>query len=343
MHVLTLPLAWLVPPEAVLAHTVSGAVPPAPWAAPMRAPGADRTLAFAGSDVVIAGLIVAAGLAYALGARRLALRRERGAPARTDNAPRTRRDEPRASLRRGARDTAWFAGGLAVLAGTLLGPLDAWSARSFAAHMLQHELLMLVAAPMLVLGRPLGRFAWLWPRLSRRGLRRGLARTRGLIGWNLFTSPAGACAIQAVALFAWHVPAWFRAATTNDGLHILQHAAFLAAALCFWWTVLRPGPPRRVAPPALAALFVTTLTTGALGALLTFTTRIWYAVPGFDPPWGMSLVDDQQLGGLLMWVPGGLVYLAVAVLVGARMLVPARAASLEVARPHATADRGAPS
>jgi cytochrome c oxidase assembly factor CtaG len=287
--------ALLVAPGLACAHGVRGV------AIDGALPAVD------GWSLSIVVLIAASGLAYALGAHRLALHR---ACLRGPEAPR----------RHHFLEGLWFAGGLFVMAAALLGPLEDWTDRSFAAHMLQHELLMLVAAPMLVVGRPLARFAWSFPAASRRHMRQRLARLRAAIGWRVFTSAAGACAVQAVGLFAWHVPAWFRAATVNPGLHALQHSTFVVTALCFWWTVLRPGPPRRVAAPALASLFVTTLATGALGALLTFTTHLWYALPGFAPPWGMSLVDDQQLGGLLMWVPGGAVYLVAGLVVLVRTL-----------------------
>ena len=281
-------------------------------------------------SLCIVALIAASALAYALGAQRLALHRAwlRG---------------PEASRRDHFLQGLWFAGGLFVMAAALLGPLEDWTDRSFAAHMLQHELLMLVAAPMLVLGRPLARFAWSFPAAARRHMRARLAGLRVAIGWRVFTSTAGACAIQTVGLFAWHVPAWFRAATVHPGLHALQHSTFVVTALCFWWTVLRPGPPRRVAAPALASLFITTLTTGALGALLTFTTHVWYALPGFAPPWGMTLVDDQQLGGLLMWVPGGAVYLVAGLVVLVRTLrnpTSRSRASVARATPATDADAG---
>lgn len=252
-------------------------------------------------DTLVAALIAAAAIAYAVGAHRLAVRRAwRPGPI--------------------AGQGVAFAAGLYVLATTLLGPLDAWTERSFALHMAQHELLMLVAAPLLVLGRPLARLAFLLPRGRRRGLRRLADVLRTVLGWRYLTSTAGSCAVQTVALFAWHVPAWFRLAATHPGVHALQHATFLATALAFWWAVLHPGRRRARAPAAIAALFFTTITTGALGALLTFATRPWYVLPGMTPPWGMSLVDDQALAGLLMWVPGGTVYVVVALVLLADLL-----------------------
>jgi cytochrome c oxidase assembly factor CtaG len=113
-----------------------------------------------------------------------------------------------------------------------------------------------------------------------------------------------------LALWAWHVPALFDAALRSPAMHILQHASFLASALLFWWAALggAPAPARRGV--AMVLLFTTMLHTGALGALLALAPAPWYphyvdsAAAGLDP------LEDQQLGGLVMWVPGGLAYLA---------------------------------
>ena len=255
-------------------------------------------------ELFVVAALLAAAAGYARGAQRLAHRRA-GHPARA------------------SRDGIWFAAGLGVIAVTLLGPLDGWSEDSFAVHMVQHELIVLVAAPLLVRGRPLAHWAWGLSRAARMSLH-GMVRRRPLvIAWSALTGTAGACALHTAALWAWHVPAWFRAALTHPALHIAQHATFLAAALCFWWSVLRPAPVRQAAARGVATLFVTTLTTGALGALLTFAATPWFAVPGQVPPVGLSLLEDQQLGGLIMWIPGGTVYVAAALALGARALTAA--------------------
>ena len=255
-----------------------------------------------GFELVVVALLIAAALAYGVGAHRLAVRRG-----------------VRANGQR--RDLACFAAGLAVLAGTLLGPLDAAAGRSFALHMVQHEALMLLAAPLLVLGRPLAHWSWAVPRPRRHALRRVATRARALGVWRACTGVTGASVLQALALWAWHLPAWFDAALAHAGVHVLQHLTFLAAALCFWWSVLRPGPARVTAPPAIAALFVTTIATGALGALLTFASTPWYAGAA-PPPWQLSALEDQQLGGLIMWIPGGTAYMIVALLLAGRVLRP---------------------
>lgn len=207
-----------------------------------------------------------------------------------------------------------FAFGWIALAAAVLGPLELLARRNFALHMLQHELLMVVAAPLLVLGRPLGAWSWTFPLGGRRRIGRLLKAAWWSAAWRFITAPLCAWMLHAIALWAWHVPAFFRAATSDELLHAVQHASFLASALLFWWAVLgkaatRPGP-------ALLMLFTTMVHTGALGALLVFSPRSWYGP--------IDALADQQLGGLIMWIPGGTVYLLAALAVGYRLLLPER-------------------
>ena len=222
------------------------------------------------------------------------------------------------------REAGAFAAGWLLLAFALLGPLDAWSARSFAVHMTQHEALMLIAAPLLVRGRPLAVWSWALSAGVRVATHRLLTRSAWRYVWRTFTRPLGATALQLGVLFAWHLPAWFDRAVTHPGMHALQHASFLAAALCFWWAV-RAGAAARSASRAasgiaVACVFVTMLATGALGALLTFAPVPWYRAYVDGAAWGLSALEDQQLGGLLMWVPGGLAYLFAGLFHAARIV-----------------------
>jgi putative membrane protein len=145
--------------------------------------------------------------------------------------------------------------------------------------------------------------------------------------WTTLTDPLVAWALHALALWAWHIPGAFDAALENEGLHILQHVSFLGTALFFWWSVLGHDPRGRYGPGhSAASLFVTMMHTGALGALLSLAPNPWYApyvattlALGLDP------AQDQQLGGLVMWVPAGLVYVVAALWVLGRMLTRARA------------------
>jgi len=182
--------------------------------------------------------------------------------------------------------------------------------------MVQHETLMLVAAPLLVTGRALPTFLWALPHDAR--LRAGhVTRSGWLRGpWSLLTSPLSAWLLHAAALWLWHVPALFNAAVTRAAVHDWQHTTFLVTALIFWHSLLRKGV-RGSRGMALLYLFTTTIHTGVLGALLTFAPYPLYATldPGLRDPSGLSALEDQQLGGLIMWVPGSIVYVAAALLI----------------------------
>jgi putative membrane protein len=192
--------------------------------------------------------------------------------------------------------------------------------------MLQHELLMMVAAPLLVLGRPLA--AWTWAlRPDWRRRMAGVIRWRWLaFAWSALTRPVCAWALHAVALWAWHIPPFFEAALHNEGLHILQHASFFVTALLFWWAVLGSDARSKTSAFAMVYLFTTMMHTSALGALLSLAPTPWYApyVP-LTAALGLDPVDDQQLGGLIMWVPAALAYVVAALAVIGRMLGRARA------------------
>nr|WP_179283283.1 cytochrome c oxidase assembly protein [Bordetella genomosp. 9] len=203
-----------------------------------------------------------------------------------------------------------FLGGWLALCVALVSPLDTLSSLMFSAHMVQHEMLMIVAAPLLVIGRPLAVWLWAFPHAWRRPVAHAW-RWRPLLSvWHLLTGALVAWLLHAAALWLWHVPRFFQAALADPTIHAWQHASFLASALLFWWPIF--GMPRRAAPGgyAMLALFTTMVHTGALGALLTLAPGLWY--PAYIEPaaaLGIDPLRDQQLGGLVMWVPGGLAYL----------------------------------
>ncbi|HVI26245.1 MAG TPA: cytochrome c oxidase assembly protein [Xanthomonadaceae bacterium] len=213
----------------------------------------------------------------------------------------------------------WFLAGWAVLAGALVSPLHAAGERSFAAHMLEHELLMLVAAPLLVLARPLGVALWAFPSRGRQAL---AAFGRGIApGWRRLTAPVVATLLQAAALWLWHAPRLFDLALAHDGWHIVQHLCFLATALLFWWAMVC-GHGRHRVGLAVGCLFFTATVSGALGALMALSSSPWYAgyaASGLDA-FGLTPAEDQQLAGLLMWVPGGLVHAGAGLLLLGRWL-----------------------
>jgi putative membrane protein len=197
--------------------------------------------------------------------------------------------------------------------------------------MVQHELLMALAAPLLVLGRPLEAWTWALPLATRRSLA-WLAHHPALLGsWRALTEPLGAWTLHALALWIWHVPALFQHALENEGVHVLQHVSFFVSALFFWWSIL--GRPAHRNGTAIASLFTTMLHTGALGALLTFAPRVWYPDYGAAAAaFGLTPLEDQQLGGLVMWVPAGAAYVVAALAIVAGWLAPAGLRGARAAR-----------
>jgi putative membrane protein len=216
-----------------------------------------------------------------------------------------------------------FATGWLTLVLALLSPLEALGGRLFSAHMVQHELLMVVAAPLLVMGRPLAAWTWAFepPVRSALGRTARIGPVQSL--WGFFTDPVAAWGLHGIALWTWHVPGFFSAALTHEGIHIAQHATFLGTALFFWWAALGHDPRRSQATgQAVALLFTTMLHTAALGALLSLAPTPWYApYIATSTALGIDPVDDQQLGGLVMWVPSGLAYVVAALVLLGRLLM----------------------
>lgn len=279
--------------------------------------GADQFLAWSFDPLVVPLLLLSAVL-YALGAARLLRRSQRARPIWRWRV-------------------AAFTLGWSMLIVALVSPLDGLSAALFSAHMVQHELLMIVVAPLLVLGRPLAVWLWAFTPRGRAALGRVLHTPWLRWLWHWLTLPLTAWLLHALALWTWHVPRLFETALAHPWMHGLQHTSFLASALLFWTTVLdrRPADPAHAGSgTAMLSLFTTMAHTTALGALLTLAPGLWYpfyALPtaalGFDP------LQDQQLGGLVMWVPGGVAYLAGGLVVAARWLQPRLASSEKEAVP----------
>jgi len=216
-----------------------------------------------------------------------------------------------------------FAIGWLTLAVVLLSPFDTLADGSFALHMVQHEALIVVAAPLLALSRPLEAWAWGLPPRAARALAIAVRAAAMRRFWSSLTDPVHAWCLHALALWVWHIPSLFEAALAHESLHVLQHASFLGTALAFWWAL----SPRNGAAPdatAIACLFTTMLHTSALGALLTISPSAWYGYKG-PATLGLSALEDQQLGGLVMWVPGSLPYLVAGLAVVRAWLSPKRA------------------
>lgn len=178
--------------------------------------------------------------------------------------------------------------------------------------MIEHELVMAVAAPLLVLARPLPVFLWAFPALGRRRVGRFVHRAGRSLGWRTLTEPMVATVLHGLAIWGWHAPGLFQAALKVEGVHWLQHFTFLATALLFWWSLLHRQPRQRGA--AIGHLFATSLHTGLLGVLLLVSPRLWFPSQALGAvAWRLTPMEDQQLAGLIMWVPAGLVYAGAAI------------------------------
>jgi cytochrome c oxidase assembly factor CtaG len=215
-----------------------------------------------------------------------------------------------------------FAAGWLTLTAAAVSPLHEAGESSFTLHMLEHELLMLVAAPLLVLSRPLETMLWAWPSQARKVIGRWTLSSIVQGGWSVLSGAVFATVLQAAALWLWHGPILFELALAQDGWHIAQHLSFLISALLFWSALFynKHAPGGRGL--AVLCLFATSVISGALGALMAFSQSPWYpryAALGLAP-FGLTPVEDQQLAGLLMWIPGGLVHAVAALVLLAALL-----------------------
>jgi putative membrane protein len=203
-----------------------------------------------------------------------------------------------------------FTAGWLTMAAALVSPI-AWLSRIlFSVHMTQHTLLMLVAAPLLTFGHPL--LAWMWAfRPNCRGaLARGFRGRRMVSAWRRMTAPLPVFLIQAVALWVWHIPSWYEAALRNDAIHAVQHVCLVVAGSLFWWAMVHGRYGRSGYGLSVLYVFLTAVHSSALGALLTVAPSVWYSDYGRQGvTWGVDALADQQLAGLLMWVPAGVIFI----------------------------------
>lgn len=209
------------------------------------------------------------------------------------------------------RQAVSFIGAWATLFIALISPLDALSGALFSAHMAQHLLLSLVAAPLFVLSNFPVAFFWALPRRWAQSIGQHRNRLRLLASaWHLISSPVSAWLLFAVSFWGWHAPLFYEAALRSEAIHILEHFILLATASLFWWVLFKQTGPAHIRyGAALPYLFTTALHNTILGALMTFTSRPWYSYYTTSVlAWGLTPLQDQQLAGLIMWLPGGAVF-----------------------------------
>ena len=208
---------------------------------------------------------------------------------------------------------AWaYYGGLASLFLALVSPVDAVGGALFSVHMTQHLLLMMVAAPLIVLGDPVTVTLWALPLRWRRrvGLWWRHARSLNAV-WRVLTLAPVAWTLHVVTLWLWHAPSFYESALLSESVHVVEHATFFLTALLFWWLLFAPRGHRLGIGAKVAYLFAAMLQGTILGAVITFARHPWYwSYFGTTNAWGLTPLEDQQLAGLIMWIPAGLIYLA---------------------------------
>ncbi len=203
-----------------------------------------------------------------------------------------------------------FAAGWLVTVVALLSPI-AWMAEIlFSVHMTQHTLLMLVAAPLMAFGLPLLACLWTFPDRTRERIAATVRRRAFVDVWHWITAPLTAFLLQAIALWVWHLPFLYQAALEDEGVHAIQHLSFVLTASMFWWAMVHGRYGRRGYGLAVVYVFMTAIHSGALGALLTVAPSPWYhEYVRQGAVWHVDPLEDQQIAGLLMWIPAGAVFI----------------------------------
>ena len=210
--------------------------------------------------------------------------------------------------------TASYLAGMAILVATIESPLDALAEHHFTIHMIQHELLMMFVAPLILLGAPTTPVLRGLPRALRRRLVRPLASSAAVYrAYRFVTHPLVALVVFTAILWGWHLaPGWYDAALEHDALHQLQHLSFTFGAVLLWWNVLDPKPlrSRMGYVTRMGFLVVASTPKSFLGALIVFAEHPLYDFYAeIEPILALTPIEDQGLGGTLMWVPSQMMFL----------------------------------
>jgi putative membrane protein len=245
------------------------------------------------ADPIVLALIATLLICYALGVRRRLARRHQPSA-----------NSPKVQL---------FVAGLLALLLALVSPVAVLGETIFAGHMVQHVLLTMVATPLLIAADAGTMMLWAFPLRQRRGLGRAIHALRP--GWTAVTQPFVAWTLHIGTLMLWHWPRAYEAAVQSHPLHAIEHASFVLTAIPFWWNLLAPHRRQRMRfGGALLYLFGASLAGALLGALITMARVPWYPVHARGAMlWGLTPLEDQQLAGLVMWIPAGIIYLLVLV------------------------------
>ena len=212
------------------------------------------------------------------------------------------------------REMLYGIGGFAVLMFALSGPPEALADDMFFLHMMQHILVAMVASVLLLAARPMSAYLWALPETVRLGMVPALSSQGWLRAVNAaLTNPRVALPLFVLNLWLWHIPEAYELAIRNELAHTLMHLSMLVTAVLFWWPIIGPPPVGSSLshPQRIVYLILVVTPTAVLAAIITLSNTILY--PHYiDTPHHFTLTpaEDQRIGGLLMWIPGNLVYLA---------------------------------
>ena len=216
---------------------------------------------------------------------------------------------------------ASFAAGWLSLFLALTSPIHELGEQLFSAHMLQHEIMILISAPLIAAAHPGATCLWAFAPRQRSGIGGWMHKVETSQVMRFISAPLHAWILGAAALWLWHVPVLYEATLRSDWIHAAQHLSFFLTAVLFWSALYGMG--RSAAQFGAAALYIfgTAVHCSALGALLTFSRVLWYPVyANSTRRWGVTPLSDQQLGGLIMWVPSGVVFIGIALALMSRWI-----------------------
>ena len=242
--------------------------------------------------------------------------------------PTRRRTHRTVKLREQRLASGWrlasYLSGISILVLALMSPIDVLGGHLFFMHMIQHLMLIMFIPPLLLIANPLPFILWGLPDQTRRHMGQWLSN-RAYFRKTLKTTtrPGYVWIILIVLIIGWHDPVFYNAALSSDLVHDLEHISFFCAGMLFWWHITGAGPhvhghfTSRMRIAYLLAMLPPTMLTGVTIAFATQPIYTYYkSVPRL---WGMTLMQDQMLGGIIMWIPGSMMYILSALIIFSRL------------------------
>ena len=218
------------------------------------------------------------------------------------------------------RHASFFAGWFSLFL-ALTSPIHELGEQLFSAHMLQHEIMILVSAPLFSAAHPGATCLWAFAPRGRAEIGSWVHRIEQTGLMRFLAAPLIAWLLEAVALWTWHIPVLYQATLQSDWIHAAQHLSFFLTAVLFWSALYGVGRSAMSYGAATFYTFGAAVHCSALGALLTFSSVLWYpAYATTTARWGLTPLQDQQLGGVIMWVPSAIVFIIIALALFAKWL-----------------------